>query len=82
MFIKQVSQFSFNNEVCRLKQANCEIQSLINSIIYHNGRALNGEIKRLDDVSTKISDIKHNIEEINIIPIGNKNDGRGQRFHR
>jgi hypothetical protein len=60
-----VSPFSFNNEVCRLNQANCEIQSLVNAISFNKGKALNGEIKRLINVTAKISDISDKIQKIN-----------------
>ena len=59
-----MSRFSFYNEVCRLNQANCEIQHLISLIVHNKGVPLNGEIKRLGDVSTKISDIRDKIEKI------------------
>jgi len=60
-----VSRFSFNNEVCRLNQANCEIQSLVALITFHGGKPLNGEIERLSDVATKLSDISDKIQQIN-----------------
>jgi hypothetical protein len=60
-----VSPFSFNNEVCRLNQANCEIQSLVHLMTFNKGKALNGEIKRLSDVAAKISDISDEIQKIN-----------------
>lgn len=60
-----MSPFSFNNEVCRLNQANCEIQSLVNAIYFNKGKALNGEIKRLINVTAKISDISDKIQKIN-----------------
>jgi len=60
-----VSRYSFNNEVCRLNQANCEIQSLVNAMSFNKGTALNGEIKRLADVAAKLSDISDKIQKIN-----------------
>lgn len=60
-----MSPFSFNNEVCRLNQASCEIQSLVTLINSHKGKPLNGEIKRISAVAEKLADIRDKIEKIN-----------------